>query len=874
MKRIWDAIGYDDPEPSVARRQIQGLGHTDGLSMPDHEMSSWSELLNSVLGVQETSSDNNPDALFEGPSLKDVGVSNADSMPETTLEQSALADVGRRIEAWAETAVSSLQGDQDIGIGAPSSTSQTSQPVTEDVQCFGMIHGCETRLVNSMQDFSVRLGRMSSDDEWVTFHLLFGRTIVHLVLEGYNEQPFGQLRDGLHIPLNDINKVSGVSLIAYVPKEDCIRVMNRAKKQREAEIKVDINVYGPASVRSEVGRILSLERLYLQNPRHRHRGFSYLNPHMLEYNDIEIPGQPDHSLSNLSQNGAAKNVQQVILDVCNAETEDRDFQVDIDDVLSNVTLLPHQGPAVQFMLERELGPIPEDRRLWQYKVEETRTGFQHAVTGSWTAVPQTETGGGLLADDMGMGKTLTVLSVIVKSLPEARRWAQSDEEAVGNSETGLLRSRATLVVVPSLLIMNGWQEEIESRLNTSLSYFRYHGRGRKNHPRSMLDADIILTTYHTLAAERKAKKHPSKSIKWFRIVLDEAHTIRRQATGLYRTVAELTACYRWCLTGTPIQNTLDDLGALLAFIRAEPFRSSSVFRKYIVMPFSHDLNAAKVNLSLVLNSICIRRKRERLDLPPMKDECRDVQLSKEERLIYDRTLKSMSHMLSHGLRDKYSGTPFGKFQIQLQLRRLCNHGTFQRPFASHNDDIQTQREDVLSSIGKDGEVECSSCHEKTLLLATNCAVARQQPSCSHVFCDECIAQLSEDRHESSAASVCPLCTAPESSTPYLSMTRPESFPHAAPDFLASGFSSKMQALMRDVRHRTQETKSLNVNSIIFSTWTRSLDLVELHLRKESILFTRIDGATEPSRRQKILDDFARSQEVTILLMTTGTGAYG
>ncbi|KAI1629297.1 SNF2 family N-terminal domain-containing protein [Exophiala viscosa] len=873
MKRTWDAFGHDEPESSVARRSIEGPGNTDGLSMPSDEIQSWSEMLTSVLGVKDTSSDDDHEAFPEGLTQKGGVLSNVDYVSESTLEQSALAHVGRQIEAWAETAVSSLQSDQDIGLEPPSKTSQMPHSMTEDIQCFGMIHGCETRLVNSMQDLSVRLGRMPSDDRWVTFHILFGQTIVHLVLEGYNEQPFGQVRDGLYNPLSAIYKLTGVSPIAYVPKEDCLRVINRAKKQRDAEVNVDINVYGPASACSEVGRILSLERLYLQHPRHRHAGFSYQNPHMLAYNDIQVPEQSDDRLSEASQNGAVRNVQQIILDVCSAETQDHDYQVDIDDVLSNTRLFPHQATAVQFMIERELGPIPEDRKLWQYKVEENRVRFQHAVTGSWTAVAPSEIGGGIIADDMGMGKTLNVLSVVAKTLPEARNWAQTDKEGPGDLEGRTMRSRTTLVVVPSLLIMNGWQEEIETKLNTSLNYCRYHGRGRRFHRQSILDTDIILTTYHTLAAERKSKKHPLRSIKWFRIVLDEAHTIRRQATGLYHAVVELGARYRWCLTGTPIQNTLDDLGALLAFIRAEPFHNSSVFRRFVVMPFSHnneeDVNQAKAKLSLLLNSVCIRRRRERLELPPMKDERRNVQLSDQERRLYERTKDSMSYMLSHGLRDKYSGTPFGKFQIQLQLRRLCNHGTFQRPFVGHNDDIQTQREEILSSIGKDGEVECSSCHEKTLMLATNWAAVRQNPSCNHNFCDECLAQLSDQGQEALRASVCPYCANQESSTPYSSILKRGAFPHPTPGFLTMGHSSKMEALVRDVQERIQETKS-----IVFSTWTRSLDLVELHLKKERILFTRIDGATEPNKRQKILNEFAKSKKVRVLLMTTGTGAYG
>jgi SWI/SNF-related matrix-associated actin-dependent regulator of chromatin subfamily A3 len=79
----------------------------------------------------------------------------------------------------------------------------------------------------------------------------------------------------------------------------------------------------------------------------------------------------------------------------------------------------------------------------------------------------------------------------------------------------------------------------------------------------------------------------------------------------------------------------------------------------------------------------------------------------------------------------------------------------------------------------------------------------------------------------------------------------------------------MEQLMKDVGDRLAESKG-----IIFSTWTRSLDLVAWHLRRKDIAFTRIDGDTELHKRQPLLDEFAMNESVRLLLMTTGTGAYG
>lgn len=84
-----------------------------------------------------------------------------------------------------------------------------------------------------------------------------------------------------------------------------------------------------------------------------------------------------------------------------------------------------------------------------------------------------------------------------------------------------------------------------------------------------------------------------------------------------------------------------------------------------------------------------------------------------------------------------------------------------------------------------------------------------------------------------------------------------------------GFSTKINALMEDVPQNTRDTKS-----IIFSTWTRSLDLVARSLEKHAIRFERIDGDCDLSRRQSILQSFSKDPNVSVLIMTTSTGAFG
>jgi len=75
-------------------------------------------------------------------------------------------------------------------------------------------------------------------------------------------------------------------------------------------------------------------------------------------------------------------------------------------------------------------------------------------------------------------------------------------------------------------------------------------------------------------------------------------------------------------------------------------------------------------------------------------------------------------------------------------------------------------------------------------------------------------------------------------------------------------------------HKLRVVTNHHLCSIIFSCWTRTLDLIAKHLKTEKIVYLRIDGECLLSKRQRIIDRFASDKSVPVLLMTTGTGAFG
>ncbi|EEC48233.1 predicted protein, partial [Phaeodactylum tricornutum CCAP 1055/1] len=116
-----------------------------------------------------------------------------------------------------------------------------------------------------------------------------------------------------------------------------------------------------------------------------------------------------------------------------------------------------------------------------------------------------------------------------------------------------------------------WEDELRSK--TSLSFTVYYGsQGSRTPTREELESvDVVVTTYGTIQGETKRKNPILAKCRWLRVVLDEAHCIRNQQTLASKVCCELSARHRWCVSGTIIQNSLDDVYGVIKFLRHEPW---------------------------------------------------------------------------------------------------------------------------------------------------------------------------------------------------------------------------------------------------------------------------------------------------------------
>lgn len=283
----------------------------------------------------------------------------------------------------------------------------------------------------------------------------------------------------------------------------------------------------------------------------------------------------------------------------------------------------------------------------------------------------------------------------------------------------------------------------------------------------------------------------------------QAHMIRRPQTSLFQAVSQLSARFRWCLTGTPIQNRLEDVGSLLSFLRTPQLENKSVFQKYVMLPFEEDREEACRKFAFLLDCICLRRPQTLLYLPKILETVHYIDPSSAEQEQYQKAMRIMSRMLQRKAGEgPGKRSTFGLFQAQLQLRLLCNHGTFQKEITGTiARDTQAESEDVMYSLGRQADTACLSCGIQISIFGATERSGNMQFRCGHRICQQC--ELNGGLSHNTTTTQCQL---------YGSEANPGTVSHHArvsasmrketskmeTYFHPTGVSSKMDALMSDL----------------------------------------------------------------------------
>nr|XP_039249046.1 transcription termination factor 2-like [Styela clava] len=502
--------------------------------------------------------------------------------------------------------------------------------------------------------------------------------------------------------------------------------------------------------------------------------------------------------------------------------------------------------------------------------------------------------GGILADDMGLGKTLTMICLILKQrelsdenkdskiqikeeddIKDFNSSSESDdsvilienekteskikrevkggskeESDIGETEkTPLIESDSTLIIAPASLLFH-WEKEIRNRCDKGLlSIHLFHGSSREKEPSRLAEFDVIITTYdivrRCLSAKAEEKKENTlMQIKWNRIILDEAHQIKNFKSQSSEAACKLEAKSRWAMSGTPVQNNLTDMYAMLKFLHCRPFDEYKVWKHQV----DNKTTNGKERLKTLVSCIVLRREKSQSDtfgkplvnLPKRTFVTHKLKLNDVEREVYQK-LQSDSQ------------AAFRKFQDNKKHPKSSASGH-------------------LGSSSKGGNNE-NKMTATTLLVM----LLRLRQCCGHLnllkqsFDPELLSNEKkemalEDMFQTMDINKTPVKMADINLASYVGKNKSKYFDK-------SSMSGKLEFVLDELNKLRFEKP--DDKCVIVSQWTSMLEVVAYHLELSNMSYVIIKGSVPAKKRMDMVDDFNRNPvNPKIILLSLQAGGVG
>ncbi|TFK43094.1 SNF2 family N-terminal domain-containing protein [Crucibulum laeve] len=539
------------------------------------------------------------------------------------------------------------------------------------------------------------------------------------------------------------------------------------------------------------------------------------------------------------------------------------------DLAASIPVIVPTKAAQPDNLKLTLLPFQQESLFWMRKQE----------TGIWC--------GGMLADEMGMGKTIQVIALLVTD-----------------------RQKPNLVVAPTVAIMQ-WRNEIAAHTD-GLKVLVWHGAARESNVAELKKYDVVLTTYAVLEScfrkqqsgfKRKGQiikeKSPLHQLKWNRIILDEAHNIKERYTNTAKAAFELDANYRWCLSGTPLQNRVGELYSLVRFLGGDPFsfyfcklcsckslhwkfsnkrtcddcdhspmQHTCFWNNEILTPIQKNgmmgpgATAFK-KLKILLDRVMLRRtKLQRADdlgLPPRTVIVRRDYFSPEEKELYlslfsDAKRQFTTYLDQGTILNNYSNI----FSLLTRMRQMACHP-----------DLVLRSKTNASKFVLEEDGEATVCR-----ICNDIAEDAIQSKCRHIFDRECIRLYIDSVPNGDPR--CPVCHLPltiDLEAPALELE--ENLPNTRQGILGRlnlekwRSSSKIEALIEELSNlRMQDATT---KSLVFSQFVNFLDLIAFRLQKAGFNICRLEGTMSPQARDATIKHFMNNVDVTVFLVSLKAG---
>ncbi|PMD54536.1 uncharacterized protein K444DRAFT_617884 [Hyaloscypha bicolor E] len=415
--------------------------------------------------------------------------------------------------------------------------------------------------------------------------------------------------------------------------------------------------------------------------------------------------------------------------------------------------------------------------------------------------------GGILADAMGLGKTVTSITTMMANPPppDLKKKFQ----------------RTTLIIVPRS-VLHQWKAELETHGKFKKVLIYNNSDTDNNMPRRIVYNEVVLTTYNVIrmnfpnldnetmerlcnraaeeerslteviqdwVTEKKKDAGCLHNIHWYRIILDEAHFIKNPSAKTTLAVLALKSHYRWALSGTPAQNGPEDYYPLFCFIR-DPEISKLTFSDYRA-EFCGPEQTEKLGLAISKVTICRTLEdslfgKKLVNLPPPHTEPVTAKTSDAERLLYTEISARLVELGKGKLDDDNPQKELSNRLAQITcLRQLTAHpDLIEKDILlmfdlKHLQDLQ----DKLSKVERTGKsrvlLDMMQDRVKNWVARKKASKGRRRPVqrrkyciqckhsetedlwiisiCRHLICTDCLDNLEETVEDDEVAKSCPRC---------------------------------------------------------------------------------------------------------------------
>ncbi|XP_078167711.1 helicase protein with RING/U-box domain-containing protein [Carex rostrata] len=559
-------------------------------------------------------------------------------------------------------------------------------------------------------------------------------------------------------------------------------------------------------------------------------------------------------------------------------------------------LKPYQKQALYWMSGLEQGVTVEKTSktlhpCWSaYKFIDQRAPtvyvnvFSGETTTQFPSATQ-KTRGGILADAMGLGKTvMTIALVLSNPRGENLKFCDSDSDDSGTYIKG-----GTLIVCP-MALLGQWKDEIEAHARPgSLSVFIHYGGDRTTDPRILTRHHVVLTTYGVLTSAYKPGSEQNSifhKVNWYRVVLDEAHTIKSSKTKVAQAAFALSSHCRWCLTGTPLQNNLEDLYSLLCFLHVKPWCNWDWWTKLIQRPYENGDERGLNLVRAILRPLMLRRTKETRDkegrpilvLPPINMQVVECEPSEAERDFYQalfrRSQVKFDQFVAQG---KVLNNYASILELLLRLRQCCNHPFLVMSRTQEYTDLDKLARRFLDSSQTNSSNGPTPAYVEEVVenlrqgVVTECPICLESTSddpvltpCAHRLCRECLLAS----WQGLSGGPCPICRHVLTKSDLITCPLESRFQVDVENQWKE--SCKVTKLIRCL----EEVLRKGEKSIVFSQWTGFMDLLEIALKRKNIGFLRFDGKLLQKQRERVLKEFSESKDKLVLLMSLKAGGVG